>query len=392
MRYFFIMLLMCCDGFSQGKNLVERSFDGVSKDKNAMNAKAEILNQATDKISTQLIQEIIGEGKYSRNRSVIENKIIKNSGRYIPYSKPGDLKEEGEGYKMNVQLRLNLDDLQALLLENGLFYETDGTPSVISSIRWNDQVNGKTYLWWRDGEDPNFAFISKQNRFFEISAKNSLARNNFYFFQPLRNKMFELLPEKFRSTDRLKLEDWQALSPRINAQIFLDGEINIKKSIERSDAYLLEFKLAALQVQNGRSVADITRHFETDPGSFENSVDKKLKEVLDTLNNELSNQIFEAWQRGSIGAELYKLTIRGNLSLPTQELVKEAIKSKLREIKNIRERLITADGLVYDVDTATSPKDMAIKAPELDLGSNQKLVLQSANDREIVYKVVEVRK
>ena len=371
------------------KNLVERTMEDSSKDKNPVIAKSEIISQITEKVSEDLIKEIIGEGKYLRNKPLIAVKILKQSARFIPFSKSGEIQPlTPEGFKMSLTLKVSIDDLQALLLENGLFYESDGTPIVLPAIRIIDRVNSRTYFWWADAENANKAFLLKEGKTLEDHLKSSFFKNNFYLLKPLSQKFGDFLPASLK-TENLTAEDWQKMAQKLGAQILVQGEFGLTKSQERSDAFALTLKLTAIQVMNGRVIAEVARTYETDGGAFEVVVERKLKEILEGPSQDLAGQVLEAWQKGALGASLYKLSIRGNLPLLQQEAFKEALKSKFREVKNVRERLISDDMIIFEVDSALSPKDLGQKAPRIEVGGFQ-MNLESASETEVIYRVKKI--
>jgi hypothetical protein len=368
------------------KSLVERVYEGQSNQKNPVAARQEITAQGTEKVSADLIKEIIGEAKYNRNKAMIQSKIIKNSARYVPFSKPGEIEPlTPEGFKMNVTLKVSVEDLQALLLENGLFYESDSTPIVLPAVRIKDRVNSKTFAWWTDPQAGQKAFLFKEGRGLEENLKSAFLKHNFYLLKPENFRFAEVLPESLKG-ESIRLDEWQLIAQKFGAQILVDGELVISKSQERSDANTIALRMTATQVMNGRVIAEVSRQFETDPGPFEQVVDRKLKEVLESTSQDLASQVLDAWQKGSLGASLYRLTIRGRLPLQQQEAFKEALKSKVREVKNVRERLISSDQLVFEVDSALGPKELAQKANEIDF-AGLKIVLESASDKEAVYRV-----
>jgi hypothetical protein len=386
-------LAVVCFSFSvlAEKNLVERVYEAQSRDKNPVSAKTEMINQATERVSEDLIKEIIGESKYSRNKSLIQSKILKNSARYVPFSKPGELVPltPEDGYKMTVALRVSVDDLQSLLLENGLFYESDTTPVVLPTIRLLDRVNSKTYAWWADAENgAGKAFLLKEGRSLEDALKSAFMKHNFYVLKPQVMHFTEFLPPGARA-ESLRKEEWQTLAQKMGAQIQIDGDLTFNKSQERSEAVTIVLKMTALQVMNSRVIAEVSRQFETEAGAFEAVVDRKLKEALESTSQDLAAQVFEAWQRGSLGASLYRLAVKGRLPLLRQEALKDALKDKVREVKNVRERLISSDGVVYEVDSALGPKDLAAKAAEIELGGGLKIVLESVTDQEAIYRVAK---
>ncbi len=383
----FLVLLFPLFTWAQ-KSLVERVYEEKSNQKNAVAAKAEMINQATEKVSVDLIKEIIGEAKYNRNKSVINSKIIKNSARYIPFSKPGDMEPLlPEGFKMNIALKVSVDDLQSLLLEQGLFYESDSTPIVLPAIRLLDRVNARSHAWWMPA-DSNLgqkAFLLKESRVLESNLKSAFLKNNFYLLKPEEHRFQEILPSGLRA-ESIRQEDWQLLAQKLGAQILIDGELSFSKSQERSDVHSIQLRLTATQVMNERVIAEVSRQFETEPGPFEVSVDRKLKEVLETTSQDLASQLLDAWQKGSLGANLYRLTIRGRLPLPAQEAFKEALKNKVREVNNVRERQISSEGVIFEVDSAIGPKELAQKASEIEVGG-VKIVLETASDKEATYRV-----
>lgn len=383
-----IILFLCLFSVSvfAQKQLVERSVEVQSTDKNPLSARAEMNLSATEKVSEDLIKEIIGEAKFSRNRALINSKIIKNSARFIPFSKPGELQALANGgFKMTSVLKVSVDDLQSLLLENGLFYESDGTPTAMPAIRWVDRVNSQSYAWWSERGSEGKVFLKKMGRSLESTLQDAFSKQHFYILRPQEFKISQSLPSEFQA-DNLRKEDWQIIAQRFSSQILVDGEVNFSKSSERSDAFKIELKMTAIQVVNGRVIAEVSRQFETDGGPFEIVIERKLKDALETTSQDLASQVLEAWQRGAIGANLYKLTLKGRLPLLQQEAFKEVLRSKVREVKNIRERLISADQLVFEVDSALGPKELGQKAPKIQVG-NIELVLESSSDTEAVYRV-----
>jgi hypothetical protein len=384
--FLFLSFSVFCHSASAEKQLIERTVEVQSADKNPLTARAEMTTEATEKVSTDLIKEIIGEAKFNRNRAIVMAKIVKNSARYIPFSKPGELVPLPEGgFKMTSLLKLSVDDLQALLLENGLFYESDGTPMVIPAIRWIDRVNGQGWAWWAEKSADNKAFLKKQGKALENALKTAFSKQHFYLLRPQEFKLHEALPMAFQN-ENLGKDDWQSIAQKFSSQIIIDGEVVLSKSAERSEAFNIELKMTAIQSVNGRVIAEVARQFETDAGGFEFVTDKKLREALEATSQDLAAQVLDAWQKGAIGSNLYKLTLRGRLPLIQQEAFKEILKSKVREVKNIRERLISSDQIVFEVDSALGPKELGQKAPKIQV-SGLELVLESSSETEVTYRV-----
>jgi hypothetical protein len=368
------------------KTLIDRTVSVSSKEKNIVSARAEMVNAAFAQATQDLVKEIIGEPKYNRNKTIINNKILKNTARFIPFSKTGEVKAiEPEGYSMSVNLKVSLSDLQSLLLENGLFYQSDSAPMILPTVRFNDRIRSKVFVWWYSKDKNEDTFLTKQGVTLENTLKAALSKNSFYLIRPQQfkyhNARFEL-----PKSESVRPENWQSMAQSLGAQIQLLGEINYSNSRERSEAFTITVSLSAIQIQNGRVVAEITRQFETEAGGFPIAIEKKAAEVFESASADLSAQIMDAWQRGVLGAELFRMRIKGRVPLVQQESIKELIKARAREIKSVKERVISAEGLVLELDASLGPQDLANRAPEIDLGNNSKLVLESVQDRELIYR------
>lgn len=388
--------------FAQSSNWIERSIEVTTEEKNANVARKLLLEKATEQVSEDIIKEIIGVSKFERNRTLIQSKVIKLSPRYVPFAKPselipiitanpssaskipsgtsptvignGVLPAEQDGYKMTVLLRIYQDDLQKLLLENGLFYESDSTPIVLPIIKMTDKVTGRNWNWM-DSADPKKSDLIHYSKTIETSLRNSFWKNNFYLIRPQANRYSEFLD--FSKT-------W-------NAQILIDGELIISKSLQKSEAFVITISFLATQVQNSREIADVRRKFETEPGPAEIVIGKKLKDVLELTTHDLATQVLEAWQKGSLGSNLYKLVIKGSVPLLFQEKVKETMKGRAIELKNIRERLISSNEIVYEIDSSLTPKEYATKYPRWLIDAYN-LQVESSNEKEIQYKVTKEEK
>jgi hypothetical protein len=172
-----------------------------------------------------------------------------------------------------------------------------------------------------------------------------------------------------------------------NAPILLQGRILLQK--ENGDlSYLVDVHLTAIQVSNNRILGEVSRQFKTESGAFEIVVDKKLHEILDTTITELAVQIFEASQRGSLGANIILLKIEGALDLPNFETIKEKIRTRISAVKNIKERFIAADSLSFEVDTAISADELAQKIQSIDWGP-QKLEKISVDKEGLIFKIMQ---
>ncbi|MBO9667904.1 MAG: hypothetical protein J7501_13965 [Bdellovibrio sp.] len=377
------VLLFSSSLFAQQAELLERNFAGVSKETTPQAAKSDIQNQASQKISEEVIRDLIGEERFNKNKALINSKIIRNSARYIPFQKPSPITQEGEEFKMSVSVKVSVRDLKQMLQDNSLLNENDTLPVVLPVISWVDRVEGRAYRWWQTGDKNSQGFLIKQGRTLEEALRSSFQKNNFFVIKPLEAGLGSNVPSGFQN-EKIAGEDAQFFAQYFNAPVMIDGQVLMNKA-DKGNGYRIEIRMTAIQVSNQRPIADVSRRYDIE-GSFEGAVDKKIREVSEAVANDLASQVFEAWQRGSLGTSVVRVTITGKHNLPSMEALKERIRSQLTQVKNIRERLVSSDSVSFEVDTAASSTELAGKLETLDV-NGQKLMKVSENRDEIVLKL-----
>ncbi|MFV8259081.1 hypothetical protein ACNQKP_14835 [Bdellovibrio bacteriovorus] len=377
-----LMIFVSGTALAQQAELVDRTYSGVSKETNPQVAKRVIQDEAAQKVSEEIIQELIGNDRFLKNKTLIQNKIIRNSARYIPFTKPSALTQSADEFKMSVAMKVSLKDLKQMLQDSSLLNENEAVPVVLPLVSWQDRVEGRSYRWWLPLDKNPQGFLVKEGRLLEEALRGAFQKNNFYLIKPIEAGLAASVPADFQN-EKVGGEDAQFFAQYFNAPVVVDGQVNLTKG-ERNN-FRIEIKMTALQVSNGRAIADVSRRFDTDGGSFENAIDKKLREVLEGTANDLAVQVMDAWQRGSVGTSVIRLTIQGRQPLPVLEGVKEKIRSQLTQVKNIRERLVSADSVSFEVDTSVPASELVGKLETLDL-DGKKLSRVSEGQNEIVLK------
>lgn len=386
MRFGFLMtaaliFFLSKPGYAEQAELIDRSFSGVSKETSPEAAKKDIQDQASKKVSEEIIRELIGEDRFTKNKSRINSAIIKNSARYIPFSKPSPLTQEGEQFKMSMEFKVSLRDLKQMLQNNALLTENDALPVVLPVVTWIDRVQGRSYRWWLPADKTQQAFLIKEGRLLEEALRSSFRRDNFYVIKPIEVGLGMSVPSDFQ-TEKLSGEDYQFFAQQFNAPLAIDGQILINKG-ERGNNNRIEIRLTVIQVSNSRTIADVSRRFETESGTFESVVDKKLRGVIESTANDLASQVLDAWQRGTLESSVIRLTIKGNNTFPMMESLKEKIRSQITQVKNIHERLISSDFITFEVNASISGPELSNKLVGLDL-EGKKLSKVSEEPNEIV--------
>ncbi len=370
----------------QGAELVEKSLMGDSDEASEVAAKKEIQEKAINKATDGLLKDLIGAERVGKNSALIQNKIYRQWTKYIPYVKNNDLVQKDKKFYMTVQMKISVANLRSLLKLHGLLIEDSTVPVFIPVITLFDRVNSQQYQWWRSESFKDSVFLNSQNQKFEKILGNAFFKSGLQLIEPASRKLNEQIPFVFQN-EKWTLEDAQFLTLYFQSNVILDGHIQIEKHPQQKDVYKLDLKIAAVQISNGRYLAELQRRADTEKGPFNLVVEKKMNEVIESLAADLATQVYEVWQRGSIGANLIRLSLRGKLSPANQESLKEKLKSNITQIKNIKERLISTDSLIYEIDTTSNPKELSTKIQELKL---QGLQLQKLgeSDKEISFQVI----
>lgn len=378
----FLTVSVFSPAFAQTEAMVEKTYTGTLDEEDPQVVRRKVQADAFEKVSEEVIQELIGVERFNKNKSLIKNKIVKNSSRYIPFTKPSEVKLENGKSTMSLSMKVSLKDLKQLLQSNGLLNDNDSVPIVLPMITIQDKIAGDSYRWW-NRKDSGSGFSMKEGRLIESQLKSSFSYNGFHLLSATEGNLGEQVPSEYKS-DRPSSEDLEFLSQRFNAPVLLDGTVTVSES-ENKGQFVIEIKLTAFQVSNARTIADISRRFEASGKSYEAAVDKKLASVFESAANDLAVQIADVWQRGAIGTSIVGITLYGRQNIKALEEFKGKVSGQIPQVKSIRERLISSDAMSYEVDTNLSSRELAAKLNGIVVG-NQKLLLEKDSGNEVVLR------
>jgi len=355
--------------------------EGVSKATSQVEAAREIQAKAVSGSAREQVIEIIGEKRYSKNRALVENRIVREAAKFIPFVQPHDVQKQSDGsWKMKVDLKVSIGSLRKMVIDTGLLTDADTPVTMLPIITFTDRFKSVSFRWWMgDSQDEIRKTIVDWSRVFDSGLHKELMRQGFHLLLPLDETVSNQIPPVFR-TDRASGQDLKALGDYLGISMVVRGDVRIKDSKEVPGSWQVQIKLEVLPVQGGRTVAEISRTLETDVGPSAIVVKKKIEKEIADLSKDLATQVFEAWTRGTLAATTLRLAIRGNLS-PRQlsEFRSQLMKSKsMRDIKAMRERMFEPGRVVYEVDYAASAEEFRDKLKTLELvGFQGKQVVDS---------------
>lgn len=355
--WFLVSVLIFLPLWVQAQELIDVT-QTVSRPAGETPSRDEMVQEAVEAVSLENVKQLIGQAKAERNKTVIQNKIIKNSGKYILAIKPGAIEKAGQELRMNVDLKVSLKNLRALLLQEGLLYQQEGPPKVLPLVLVGDRVNSRQFGWWYDKPIKENAFNAEISETFHKTLKEELNKIGFFGVSPGAANLANSIPDAYRNPN-LQRNDALFLGEFFKSSIVVRGEILSRLKPLSENIYLIEVRLEALHSSNGRVLGEVVRSFETAPGAMRTVVAKKFQEVGERVAADMAVQLSEAWKKGTFGASLLKLTVRGSLSPKEMENFKKTVLLKIRDIKSLRERLLAVGSTTFEIDSSSNPHQLA---------------------------------
>ncbi len=356
MRLFIVWLAVCFSGPLWAQEVLELTVEGVSQKEDKNMARQEIFDKVINETSLNYIRDLIGAQKLEKNRTLIQNKVLKNSNKYVLFIKGTPLAAAAPDTKINVSLKLSIKNLENLLLEEGLLYKTEGPPRVLPFVTFVDRTQGQTFVWWQERSTASPILMEVAGIFFR-KLKDSLSKTGFYCMDPLKAPVALGWPPFLRQ-EAMGFEESQIASELMGAQMVIRGQMVIDRSKTRSDAFRLDWKLTALQAGNGRVIGEVIRSYETESGNFNHVVAKKVGEVTEKMAADLSTQLSEAWKSGTFGSNLIRLSVRGPLDYMQLQTLKKSIQEQVKEVRTLKERLFEPGQIVFEVDATTNSQGL----------------------------------
>ncbi len=321
-------------------------------------AQDQLMNQAIKDVSRQYIAGFIGEKRAAELKDAIDDKIIKNSSRYILSMSGENLTQNNNTYSMAVQLTLSLTALRSMLLANGFLYKFSGPPKVLPIIKYVDRVNARSYGWWYNPASRDYGDLRSDAILFDRTLKGTLLNVGFYSLSPVASRLRNSIPEPYRN-ENLQQIDALFLGEYLKSPVVLRGQVVFLTPPQTLNITQIDIRLRALYAGTGRLLAEINRTYTTDPGPFLQVVTDKLNAVIPQICKNLAAQLSDVWRRGTFGTSVIRVKVHGDLSPKQFEDFQSAVLLSVHDVKAFNERIIAAHEVTYDADASNSPRQVA---------------------------------
>ncbi len=361
---FVLPVLLCVFGFNSRASaqiddeLLSVTTEGVSKAASPAEATREIQSKALQGTAREQVIEIIGDKRYAKNKAIVESRIVREAAKFIPFVQPGDITKLPDGsWKMKLDMRVSIGSLRKMVIDTGLLTDADTPVTILPMIGFTDRMKSLSYRWWMgDLRDDSRKSIVEWARVVHEGLHKELLHQGFHLQLPSSGTLSNAIPPVFR-VDRASAQDLKQLGEYLGISMALRGDVRVKDSKDSPGGWQIQVRLEVIPFQGGRTVAEISRTFETEPGPSDVLVKRRLEKEIGELSKDLSSQVLEAWTRGTLAATTLRLAVRGDLSPKQLGEYRTQFSRAVRDVKAIRERLFEPGRVVFEVDFAASPEE-----------------------------------
>jgi hypothetical protein len=121
MKIGFLALIFCFLGLGvYADTTIERNIHVELNDATAENPRKILMDKAVETLTFDLLRELVDEETLHKKDKNIRERILPASLKYLPYSRPGELKNIGGVYQMDIVFKASTVDLRQLAVKHGI--------------------------------------------------------------------------------------------------------------------------------------------------------------------------------------------------------------------------------------------------------------------------------
>ena len=347
----FFTLFLVSTGFGD-ESILQLNSEGVSSSDVPVKAREESLNDALTKGCLEATGNLIGATRLEKSLPAIKAKVLSQKQKFIQYYKASEPQKKGTDTVTNVNMKISISSLRDILAKEGILYQSDGPATILPVIRFIEKSdNGRTFNWWIDEATTTNAFLREQEKMVLHQFDGLFRAKNFFLIDPVTQHYVQWMPQPFRS-ESPTLDDLIWMADFYKAQMVISGDVILLPGAS-PHSVKTNIKLVAYHSVNGRVVGEVTRSFEVPSTDWELGEQQVLRKAFTEVSKDLAVQVFDEWSRGTLGASLLKISLRGTFNYQDLENFKRQIMVKVGDIKKIRERRMGQGEITYEVDSAS---------------------------------------
>jgi hypothetical protein len=353
----------------------------ITSDKRGSEAKQEAFERATEEGARQLAEQLLGSERASKVWPQVAPKVLKNSTRYVLFIKGAAPQDIPTGTKIQVQMRLSPDNLEALLRELGAM--AGGTVRLLPLVQVND-MSGTKYVWWADSGDEKNPTPAREHfkRLLKVMVSQFKGKN-VYLLDPSSASFRNGIPATYR-TESLRREDQALLAQYLKADVVMSGKAEVVKPRSDSSDTRVDLALQLWQTKTGRVIAESVRG-EPVAGDSSKAVGTVLEQAGSKALSDLAGRLSDTIASGNLNLNIVRLSVVGPLGYKQMAEFRRQL-SNVRDIRVLKERLFEPNRVTFEAETSTSGQELA-KLVEKASFSQFKVDVDSAQDDSLVLSV-----
>ena len=309
--------------------------------------KNEAIRQAVDQVSREFVKSLIGEKKYQKNQENIEGKVIKNKDHYIlvTRTKPPIAQEDGK-FMTKVTLGFSKKNLKAVLLEHNLYYSSNQVLCLLPVLYFETYEEKKLkYTWWKESLKNRKFFPQDVASSFYKHLSSYLIRSGFYVIDPVFSRVYDgvpsaILPSGKRVSQFVKLADF------LHCNLIMSGKVVLKQISANPKSYLSQVSFKVFNTQTKAVLFELKKKIPLV------HLDERFESELEPIFKSLNYQLSSYKQSGSLELNRLFLHVQGILKYYEKEKLRKILIRKIPSIKDLKERVITSQKIIYEVDSS----------------------------------------
>ncbi|MEK7357301.1 MAG: hypothetical protein AAB250_12690, partial [Bdellovibrionota bacterium] len=257
-----------------------------------------------------------------------------------------------------------------MVLEAGLLSDVDGPAAIVPMIVFTDRTKGISLRWWLGEEkSETHLMLAQLSRSLHDRLQSDFIRQGFYMLKPL-GAQTSPLPPALRS-ERPTQSELSAIADHLKMSMVARGDVRIMESKSVPNAFDVEVKVQVLQPATNRAIAEVSRQFTTETGAMAAVVRAKATGEFQEISKDLTTQVLDAWQRGTLNANLVKLAVLGTLTPLQMASFKAGVLGSVSEVKSLKERLFDRGEVTFEADVAGDAKSVAERLKTVQIAGFQ---------------------
>lgn len=302
-------------------------------------AKQEAFHKAVEEASLKLITDSIGADALEKQSAKIKQ-ILNLSEKYILFIKGSNPETVPEGSKIKVQIKISLDNFEALLRETGLLQSGNHGQKLIPIIDFSDEAGALHYAWWADPASLSGAKIWER---FLTSLSARLRSRGLHLADALN---IDRVPPALRKRS-LNREEQLQLAKLFDSALILLGDVRLNAADDPQKAQI-QMELVDAKADHSLGTSQAT----AGPVKDEAALTAKLADAV-------NEQIKEAQASGRMNIATFRLVIAGNLSYQALQQLRRELLEQVLDIHTLRDRLYAPGQVVFEAESNRSTAELA---------------------------------